>query len=245
MDNITKFVKPIQLATAAANFIVKTAAEQMAAKGKFAIAISGGSTPNLLFELLASPAYSQQINWDKFYVFWVDERCVPMNSKENNCHNATQLWLYHVPIPIENIFAIPVNLTPKNAAEEYAKTIKTFFKNDFPVFDLVLLGLGADGHTASIFPNSSLITEKVCIVKDTYVEKLKMDRVTLTAPLINTASNIIFMIAGADKTAALQQVLYGKPNATVYPAQLIKPTHGQLCWFIDDAAAEGLDELKN
>ena len=228
MNKITYFDNADLLATAAAEYFIKIAQEAIALKGKFTVALSGGNTPAVMYKLLATDFYSEQIDWKKCYFFWGDERCVSLNDKDNNSFNAKNILLDKVPVPKKNIFIIPVNESPVNAAIYYEATIKIFFKTDKPVFDLILLGMGDNGHTASLFPHTNILKEEKKLVKEVYVAELKMDRVSFTVPLINNAKHILFLVAGKDKQPMLKKVLEGTYEPEEYPAQLIK----NAAWFV-------------
>ena len=241
MNKISVFENEDVLSKAAADFIVSLCAKAIETNGKFTIALSGGSTPSKLFSLLATPAYCKAINWKQTFIFWGDERCVPADDERNNSYVAKKLLLDNVAIPAENIFSIPVKMTPQKAAHHYEQTLKIFFKNQFPSFDLILLGLGDNGHTASLFPKTPILHETNTLVKEVYVKELDMNRISFTAPMINNAKNILFLVTGKQKAAVLHTVLEGKQNSEKYPAQLIKPVKGnKLYWFIDKAAAAKL-----
>ncbi|MEO7046648.1 MAG: 6-phosphogluconolactonase, partial [Ferruginibacter sp.] len=181
MRKISVFENSEALSKAAADFIVSLAAKQIAENGKFTIALSGGNTPSQLFELLATGAYNKAIDWKNTFVFWGDERCVPVDDERNNSHVAKELLLNNVKIPTENIFIVPVKMPPAKAAHHYEQTLKSFFKTQFPAFDLILLGMGDNGHTASLFPKTPILQEKKALVKEVYVEELDMNRVSFTA----------------------------------------------------------------
>jgi 6-phosphogluconolactonase len=241
MQTISLFKDEDALSKAAADFIVALAAKKITENGKFTIALSGGNTPSNLFKLLATPAYSKQINWKNTFIFWGDERYVPVDDDRNNSHIAKKLLLNNVAIPAENIFIVPVKMPPSKAALHYEQTLKVFFKNQHPVFDLILLGMGDNGHTASLFPGTPILHEKKALVQDVYVEEVDMTRISFTAPLINSASNIMFLISGKPKAAMLHTVLETKKDIEKYPAQMIKAAKGnKLYWYIDKAAAAKL-----
>ena len=228
MNKITHFDNADLLTKAAAEYFIKLANEAIRLKGNFTVALSGGNTPADTYKLLATEDYSKQIEWKNCYFFWGDERCVPLNDTNNNSFNAKLLLLDKVPIPKKNIFAIPVNETPKNAAIYYEATVKIFFKTDKPVFDLIMLGMGDNGHTASLFPHTTILHEEKALVKEVYVNEIKMDRISFTAPLINSAKHILFLVAGKEKESMLKKVLEGDYKPYEYPAQLIKNAE----WFI-------------
>jgi 6-phosphogluconolactonase len=228
MNTVTHFDTPQLLATATADYFVKLYNEAIEAKGKFTVAFSGGSTPATMFKVLASTEYADKINWKKVYIFWGDERCVPLDSEENNAFNAKNILLNKVPIPSKNIFIIPVNETPVNAAIYYEATIKISFKTDKPIFDLVLLGMGDDGHTASLFPYTTILQEKNKLVKEVFLADKNVWRISLTEPIINAANHKLFLVAGRAKATMLDIILHGEKNIEKYPAQMIENAE----WFV-------------
>lgn len=228
MNKVTYFNNSDLLAKAATEYFIKLSKETIEAKGKFTVALSGGNTPAAMYTLLATEFYSKQVDWKKCYFFWGDERCVPLNDKNNNSHNAKNILLDKVPVPKKNIFVIPVDESPVNAAIYYEATLKIFFKTDKPEFDLILLGMGDNGHTASLFPHTTILQETKALVKEVYVEEVKMHRVSFTAALINDAKQVLFLVSGADKKEMLDIILNGKYEPEKFPAQLIKNAG----WFI-------------
>ena len=241
MNKISVFDNEELLSIAAADFIVKLGAKAIETNGKFTIALSGGSTPSKLFSLLATAAYSKAINWKQTFVFWGDERCVPADDERNNSYIAKQLLLNNVAVPAENIFTVPVKMPPEKGAYHYEQTLKIFFKNQQPAFDLILLGMGDNGHTASLFPHTPILNETKALVKAVYIKELNMYRISFTALMINFAKNILFLVTGKQKAGMLHTVLEGKINTEKYPAQLIKASKGShLYWFTDKAAAAKL-----
>ena len=237
-NKIEVFDSPELLGRAAAEFIIKLANESVEARGRFSVSLSGGSTPEQLFVLLSSDDYISRMPWTKTFVFWGDERYVPLDDKQNNAHVAKTLLLNKVGIPASNVFPIPVNLEPATeTAKAYEQTLKSFFGDGLPQFDLIMLGIGENAHTASLFPNTPVIHENKALVSALYVEEVKMYRVTLTAPVINNARNVLFLAAGASKAEVLKTVLTSPYQPEKYPAQLISPVNGKLFWFIDKKAA--------
>ena len=227
------------LSEGAANFIREVAHSSTKANGKFTIALSGGSTPKQLFELLSNPPYSDEIDWKNTFVFWGDERNVPANSNENNSFMAGQMLLQRVNIPRENIFPVQVELGPEEAAKAYEKTIRNFFDDDLPKFDVNLLGMGDNGHTASLFPHTSILKEVDALVKEVYVEEVGMYRISFTVPLINAAHNNLFMVSGSNKANMLARALEGPYDPEEIPTQLIISAQDQVFFYVDkDAAAE-------
>lgn len=235
--NIQTFQTTEALFKAAAEFIIDAANRSVEAKGKFTIALSGGHTPEQLYALLAEKPFSEQMPWKNTFVFWGDERCVPLNDERNNAHMAISLLLDKVDIPSSNIHRIQSALPPAAAAIEYEKEIGQFFKKNAPAFDLVLLGLGEDGHTASLLPNTEVLHETRHLVKEVLSAEQNMFRVTMTVPLINQAKNILFLITGKQKAGILKDVLNLSKSRIYYPAQLINPVNGDLYWFADNEAA--------
>ncbi len=228
MSKVTRFADPLSLAKAAADLIINMSGESILRSGKFTIALSGGKTPAILYELLASDDYCSRVDWKNIFIFWGDERCVPATGNDNNSYAAKQLLLNNIPIPHENIFPVDTTLPPPEAAAQYEETLKQFFRSNLPEFDLILLGMGDNGHTASLFPNSSVLQEKSSIVKEVFVREVNMWRITFTEKLINHAANKLFLVAGKDKATMLHTVLEGPHAPALYPAQMIRNAD----WFI-------------
>lgn len=222
---------------AAAEFMIAIARKSIAERGRFVISLSGGQTPKHLYALLADPLFSSLIDWENTYVFWGDERCVPLEDERNNAYEANQILLHKVAIPASNVYAIPVNLSPVNAAQEYEQTLRDFFGVEPMLFDLILLGLGKNGHTASLFPGTTLVKEQKEGIREVYVAEENMFRISMTAPLINHARHICFLVTGEDKASIVKEVLSISLQGFNYPAQLIKQSDGELYWFLDQAAA--------
>lgn len=244
-NNIQIFQNTEALAKATADKMLGISQQAIERNGRFVIALSGGSTPERLFKLLAKPPYLNQIPWDKTFVFWGDERFVPSDDQRNNSNRAKSLLLNHVPIPAINIHPIPVDLKPEESAKEYEKTIKKLFDKESPCFDLIFLGLGEDGHTASLFPGTDVVFENKKLVKEVYVEEQSMYRITMTPALINQAHNIVFLVEGEKKAKILKTILTEPRQTNKFPAQIIQPEKGNLYWFLDKKAAALLpDNLK-
>ena len=226
------------ISKAAADLIVSISKDAINENGKFTIALSGGNTPSTLFSILAEKPYSTYIDWKRTYVFWGDERCVPASNAQNNSHVARKLLLDNIPIPQENIFPIQVTIPPAAAASHYEKTLRVFFRSDVPSFDLILLGMGEDGHTASLFPGTAVLAEKEALVKQVFIDEQQLYRITFTLPLINNAKHILFLVTGKEKSRMLFKVLEGNASPEKYPAKLIKPKRGKkLFWYADKNAA--------
>jgi 6-phosphogluconolactonase len=223
------------------------ASKAIGTNGRFTVALSGGSTPQPLYTLLATGRYANRIDWSHVHIFWGDERCVPLNDPQCNYRMAREALLDTVPIPRSNIHRIRGEDDPEQAAAEYEQALRTFFESgagyrpSVAGFDLVLLGMGENGHIASLFPGLTAVTEQVRWVMAQYIEAIAMWRVTLTPVVINVAKNITFLVSGANKAKRVKAVLEGPLQPKILPAQAIRPTHGQLVWFVDKAAAARLN----
>lgn len=238
MADIRVYPDAASLARAAAELFVTLAAEAIAARRRFAVALSGGSTPRVTYALLADDEFATRLDWPRVHVFWGDERCIPPDDPESNFRLAEGALLSHVPIPPDNVHRVRGELEPEAAAQAYAAELRTFFGAPWPRFDLVLLGMGADGHTASLFPGTTAVEERERAVVAVYVERLRAWRVTLTLPVINAAHHVLFLVTGATKAETLQAVLEGPDGR--FPAQQIRPASGHLIWLVDVAAASQL-----
>jgi 6-phosphogluconolactonase len=218
------------LARGAAEHFVARSSEAVAQKGVFTVALSGGSTPKILYELLAAGSFRERIPWSGIHFFWSDERHVAPDHAESNYRMAHEAMLSRVPVPASNVHRVPAeNPNATEAALEYEQTIKQVTKQSLPALDLILLGLGTDGHTASIFPGSEVLHETKRLVAAPWVEKLNSYRITMTLPLINNGVSIVFLVSGAEKAAIVKEVLEGPKK---YPAQYVQPTHGELLWLL-------------
>jgi 6-phosphogluconolactonase len=227
---------PAALAQRVAQWIVDLAC---ASPGRFAIALSGGSTPKRLYGLLAAAPLRDQMPWQRVHLFWGDERCVPWDGPDSNYGMAREAMLAHVPIPPGNIHGITSAATPAEAAQEYERALKSYYGNDTldlarPLFDIVLLGMGPDGHTASLFPGKPALEEQRRWTVEVPEPGLNpfIPRVTLTYPALNSAKSVAFVAAGADKMAMMRRVIAGEREL---PSTRIAPV-GELVWFVDHAA---------
>ncbi len=242
---IRKRTTPQELFEAAAEEVVRCANQAVAQRGRFAIALAGGSTPKNLYTLLATNARTS-LPWDRTYFFWSDERHVPPEDPESNYRMAEEAMLSKIPVAAGNVFRVPAeNPDAAAVAEAYEKTLRKFFAAEagqVPRFDLILLGMGPDGHTASLFPETAALQEKSRLVVANWVEKLKTSRITFTLPLLNAARCVAFLVSGTDKASALHEVLEGDAPGEQYPAKLAHPDDGKLIWFLDRAAASGLTQ---
>ncbi|HTS35639.1 MAG TPA: 6-phosphogluconolactonase [Candidatus Solibacter sp.] len=234
---------PQELFAAAAEEVVRAANEAVSSQGRFTIALSGGSTPKSLFNLLASNARAA-LPWDRMFFFWGDERHVRPTEADSNYRMAEETMLSKIPVQAGNVFRYAAeNPDASAAAEAYEKTLQQFFAlqpGQFPRFDLMLLGMGPDGHTASLFPGTAALHEKSKLAVANWVEKLKTSRLTLTLPVLNSARCVLFLVGGTDKASALKAVLEGNAPGEQYPAKLVRPTDGELIWMVDRAAASEL-----
>ena len=203
------------------------------------VALSGGNTPAESYKLLAQSPYKEQVDWTHVHVFWGDERCVPIEDLENNYRQAHDILLSHVSIPAENIRRVKSNLEPAEAAKDYALVLKQFASPplNWPRFDLILLGMGEDGHTASLFPGSEVNVSAPTMAVTAQYQDRPANRVTLTPLVFNSARRIIFLVSGVGKSQTLANVLYGGYYPEQFPAQRIRPTDGELVWMVDKLAA--------
>jgi 6-phosphogluconolactonase len=238
----------VSLARAAAEYFVTVAIEAIAARGWFAVVLSGGSTPRATYALLSTEEFASRVDWSRVHIFWGDERCVPPDHSDSNYRMAREALLDHVLLPACNVHRIRGEMNPEEAAADYERALRSFFgwqprgkeigdERPVPRFDLVLLGMGEDGHTASLFPGTAALHEGTRWVVAHYVDKLGAWRVTLTLVAINAAAHVVFIVSGAGKAERLQQVLAGPYQPDVLPAQLIRPGGGHLLWLVDAAAA--------
>jgi 6-phosphogluconolactonase len=228
------------LLPALADFVVAQAKEAIYLHGRFSFVLSGGSSPKKLYELLATDKYRKQIDWSRVFFFFGDERYVPADHPDSNYLMAKKALFDALDLSPGQIFRMKTELEPAAAAEGYEKDLLGYF-SDKPVrFDLVLLGLGDDAHTASLFPHTAVLHEKESLVKEIYIDKVKMFRITLTAPCINQAANVAFLVYGASKAEAMHHIHEDAQNIVEYPAQLIRPQGGSLHWFVDQAATQKL-----
>ena len=221
----------------AADFITVLVEEAVAENGHFTIALAGGGTPRPVYALLATAVYANRIPWDKVYIFFGDERCVPPEDARSNFRMAREVMLDQVPLPSDNIYRIRGEDDPAQAALAYEQEIQRFFRSAaLPVFDLICLGMGDNGHTASLFPGTAALRERTRWVVPQYVEVMSTWRVTFTTPLINAARNVAFLVEGEGKAEMLWRVLKGPYDPDVLPSQLIQPVNGRLHWLVDATA---------
>jgi len=240
-----------------AEWIVDYIHKTLQLEDRFTIALSGGGTPKKLHLLLASDQFKNRIDWQKLHVFWGDERYVPFNDDRNNAKMAFDTLLDHVPVPKSQIHIMRTDIDPEESAKEYENILREYFPgaagyklqaasdltshvSRLTTFDLVLLGLGDNAHTLSLFPGEEIIHEQDHWVRSVFVKEISMQRITLTAPVVNLSKRIAFLVSGRDKTGAVSHVLSNDYAPDRYPAQVIKPVNGELVWFLDEAAAMGI-----
>jgi len=240
------YPNPEALSETAARLFGDAARKAVDKWGRFTVALSGGSSPERTYELLASDPLKSSVPWQKTWVFWGDERFVPADDPENNARMAREILLDHVPIPSEQIFPIPTDGEPASAVKRYSKDLTSVF-GEQPKFDLILLGLGENGHTASLFPGTDVLDEQDRLVDSIFVREQDQYRITLTVPVINNARKVAFLAFGRNKAEVVHQILDGEYRPWEMPAQLIKPS-GQLYWLLDEEAGsllkkeDGTDE---
>jgi 6-phosphogluconolactonase len=252
-----------------AEWIIGYINEMLEKTDRFTLALSGGSTPKNLYQLLASGEFKNKVHWQKLHIFWGDERCVPFTDDRSNAKMAFDVLLSHVPVPRSQIHVMRTDIDPNASANEYEQILKSYFhepsgeprftnresipqsksstavgavESSLSTFDLVLLGLGDNAHTLSLFPGEAIVHERNCWVKAVFVKEVNMQRITLTAPVVNLSSRVAFLVSGKDKATAVSHVLLNEYNPDLYPAQIIKPVRGDLYWFMDEAAALGMEK---
>lgn len=222
--------------------IVTTLRNGIRAMGSVSLVLSGGATPRGVYDLLATEGFSSQIEWAKVHIFWGDERCVPPHAPDSNYRMANDVLIRKISIPMTNVHRIPAERPPQEAAQMYQHEIKSLFQlreKELPRFTVVLLGLGTDGHTASLFPNTSALQERTKFVTEVFVESLKAPRITMTLPVINNAQNIIILVSGKGKAGILSAVI--DVDVPQFPVNMIDPTSGSLSWMVDRDAASKIE----
>lgn len=224
-----------------AEWLVADIQKTLDKQDRYTISLSGGNTPKGLYTLLAEAPYRDQIDWGKIHIFFGDERYVPFDDDRNNGKMAYETLLRHVPIPENQIHYFNTTFSPEQSAGEYSKILHNYFDSKPHTLDLVLLGMGDDGHTLSLFPGTAVIHENKKWVTAYFVEKLNMYRMTLTVPVVIQSSAVAFLAEGGKKAATLKEVIEGGYNPDKYPSQIIKPLNNNLHWFIDKAAAAQLE----
>lgn len=233
---------PLEVAAAAAELVVDEAVASVAARGRFTMALSGGSTPALLYAVLAAAPYTPRMPWPQTHLFWSDERWVPLDDPDSNAGMAKRELVDKVPAPHDQVHPIQTtDLTPAESARRYEEEVRALGAGGAPPrFDVILLGLGDDGHTASLFPGSAALDEQDRLVVANYVPQLGSWRVTFTLPLLNAARRVLFLVTGAGKASALRAVLEPEDEALVPPAALVHPDDGSVTWLVDREAVSRL-----
>ena len=238
---------PTQLARVAADEFKRLAKDTVENKGIFNVALSGGSTPKAMFDLLSSDPWRATIPWSKTHFFWGDERHVPPDDEDSNYRMTKEHLFSKIPIPPENIHRIEAESSnAESAAAKYERELKQHFnlsETEIPRFDLVFLGMGDDGHTASLFPGTDVVHESKYLVAAPWVEKFDSRRITFTPRVINNSDRIIFLVKGEEKADALVEVIEGEKNPDLYPAQIINPNHGSVLWLCDRASCSKLSSI--
>ncbi len=239
--SIEVLASPADLFHAAAEEFVNAARTAIGAQGRFTVALSGGNTPKSLYSLLA--AKYTDFAWNRVFMFFGDERHVPATDPQSNYRMVNEELLSKIKIPAENVFRIHAeNPEAATAADDYASQLSRFFElktGEFPRFDLILLGTGPEGHTASLFPDSAALDEQTRLVVSNWVAKFNTDRITFTFPVLNRAAEVMFLASGSEKADIVHEILEGK-NTPPLPAQSVQPTDGKLLWMLDEAAAAKL-----
>jgi 6-phosphogluconolactonase len=229
---------PVLLAKQAVEIFADSAERAISKRGRFAVALSGGSTPRRMHKLLVTEPFVHNIPWGKTNIFWVDERCVPHDSNESNYGTAKRDFINKVPIPSAQVHFIPTSFSPRASADNYQKTLNDFFSFENkcpPRFDLIYLGMGTDGHIASLFPGQNTLGEKERLIVHLKGGDPNVERISMTLPLLNQARSIVFMITGKEKARTVQAVLENQKKGL--PALKIRPSDGQLIWLLDRRAA--------
>ena len=229
-----------ELSQQLADWIIEYIETILKKQDRFTWVLSGGNTPKKLYQLLSSEKYKNKIEWNKLHFFWGDERYVPFEDERNNAKMCFENLLDKVSIIKEQVHVMRTDIEPEQSAIEYEKILHAYFPNEDQSFDLVMLGMGNDGHVLSLFPGYDTVHEKKYWVRYIYLKEQTMYRITLTAPIVNAAGRVVFITSGTDKAAALSHVLSHDYDPDLYPSQAIQPNNGELYWWIDEAAATGL-----
>jgi 6-phosphogluconolactonase len=234
------YTTPQEVSVALAEWITHNIETTLQTQDRFTWVVTGGNSPKQLYELLAGEPYTSRIDWSRLHIFWGDERAVPYADSRNNAKMTFEHLLGKVPVVTEQVHIMDTSLEPEAAAAAYEAVLHQYFGSGGNSFDLVLNGMGDDGHTLSLFPHTPVIHEQQAWVKAFYLEAQQMFRITLTAPIVNRAKTVAFLTFGQNKSNALYEVLKGSRNPDQFPSQIIQPTQGELHWFVDEAAAERL-----
>ncbi|WP_207511382.1 6-phosphogluconolactonase [Longitalea luteola] len=236
------YKSPEEVSKALAAWITETIETTLQQQDRFTWVVTGGNSPKQLYELLAASPFRERIDWSKMHIFWGDERAVPLADNRNNAKMTFEHLLEKVPIVREQVHIMNTELPPAESAKAYEAILHNYFPEAGASFDLVLNGMGDDGHTLSLFPHTPVIHEQQAWVQSFYLDAQQMYRITLTAPIVNRARKVAFLTFGANKANALYEVIKGAPNIDQYPSQIIQPASGELHWFVDEAAAGRLQQ---
>lgn len=231
------YSNPTEISHSLAEWITSAIETTLQQQDRFTWVLTGGSSPKQLYGLLASSPYKERIDWAKLHIFWGDERVVPFTDDRNNAKMTYEHLLNHVPVIASQVYKMDTAIDAGRSAAAYEAILRRYFKDDGHSFDLVLTGMGDDGHTLSLFPHTKVIHEKNAWVSAFYLEPQQMFRITLTAPLVNRSKKIVFLTFGTGKANAVAAVLEGDTNVDQYPSQIIHPVNGELHLFTDEAAA--------
>ena len=242
MASIEIFPSDVELIQSAAARFIQLAKRNIASKGKFTVALSGGGTPRPVYAALGEPENSCQVEWTKAHLFWGDERPVPPSDPESNFRMVKEVLLDRIEIPEANIHRVHTEMDVRLAAFQYEEELRQSFNGDWPDFDLVYLGMGDDGHTASLFPHSAGLNEDHRWFIANYAPGRKSWRLTLTANAINAAKTVLVLVKGKEKAGILKTVLTGPQDHQAYPIQMIKPVTGEMVWLVDEDAARLLPD---
>jgi len=234
--NIHLYSNKEKLVIATTEHVVNSIGQAIRQNGLCNMALAGGNTPGGVYSVLAASPYRERVDWGRLHLFWGDERMVPPEHQDSNFRMVQKTLLDHIKIPDENIHRIRGEITPELAAEECAETLRTHFKDDLPRFDLILLGLGEDGHTASLFPDTDAVEECEKHAVAVFVPKLNAWRVTLTLPVLNAAREILFLVSGKSKSDIVQRIMSIKQPAKEFPATMVNPENGTIHWMLDSEA---------
>ncbi|GHO45136.1 6-phosphogluconolactonase [Ktedonospora formicarum] len=240
--HISSYSSLENLSQAAARYVIQVAQEAIADHGRFTFSLSGGNTPKALYNLLASEPYTSQIDWNLVELFWSDERCVPPDSADSCYKMALDTLISKIPVPANQVHRMLAEQDNRDAASQaYTDEMHRVFKtSDVPEFDLILLGMGPEAHTASLFPHQPSLKENERLVMPVSVPKPPPARLTFTPPVLTAARHVLFLVTGQDKAEAVKEVIEGQHNPEEYPAQLVRPTQGEVTWLFDTAAASKL-----
>lgn len=242
MPEIHTFPEGTQLAQAAANAIIEFGLEKITAQGRFTLVLSGGGTPRATYRLLPELAAAKRLEWSKVFLLFGDERCVPPDHPDSNYGMVRQTLLDQIDLPRRNVLPMLCTVSPEEAALAYEDQLRQLLTNQRDgQLDLVLLGLGANAHTASLFPGSSALEESSRLVLSVYIDELDSWRLTLTPAALNSAERVYFLVQGDSKSEAVRQVFMSNFDPLRWPAQVVQPTNGQVEWFMDDAVASRLE----